>query len=183
MNPPDPDRTAPDLIVIPARFGSTRLPGKPLLALAGRTLLERVVANARRAADLARHCEVVVATDDDRIIDHARMLGVRAIMTDPALTSGSARAHAAALTMSGGGDAPERIINIQGDAPFIPPDTIAALIETLRQGTASLSARLGPARPIARAQKRRALFRHHVRARRAGAGSVVFQADPSCDAR
>jgi 3-deoxy-manno-octulosonate cytidylyltransferase (CMP-KDO synthetase) len=139
MNPPDPDRTAPDLIVIPARFGSTRLPGKPLLALAGHTLLERVVANARRAADLARHCEVVVATDDDRIIDHARMLGVRAIMTDPALTSGSARAHAAALAMSGGGDAPERIINIQGDAPFIPPDTIAALIETLRQGTADVA--------------------------------------------
>ena len=85
-----------DLIVVPARFGSTRLPGKPLLQIAGRTLLERVVAVARAAADLAGGCDVVVATDDARIVDHARALGIEVTLTDTALDSGSARAFAAA---------------------------------------------------------------------------------------
>ncbi|PKP95431.1 MAG: 3-deoxy-manno-octulosonate cytidylyltransferase [Alphaproteobacteria bacterium HGW-Alphaproteobacteria-14] len=143
MNPPacdwQADRCSPDLIVIPARYGSTRLAGKPLLTLAGRTLLSRVVANAARAADLAQACALVVATDDERIADHAGALGVRAILTDPALTSGSARAHAAALVLAAEGLASERIINLQGDAPFIPPTIIAALITALRESRAAVA--------------------------------------------
>ncbi len=128
MTWPDAETLDNDLIVIPARYGSTRLPGKPLLKLAGRTLLERVVANARVAAKVAGNCGLVVATDDQRIADHAAEIDACAIMTDVALTSGSARAHAAAKEVG----APDRIVSLQGDAPFIPAETIAALIERLR---------------------------------------------------
>lgn len=125
-----------DLIVVPARHGSTRLPGKPLLPIAGRTLLERVTAVARTAARLAGNCEVVVATDDERIADHARMLGAEAVMTDESLDSGSSRACAAARSRP---RAPGLVINLQGDAPFIPPAVVAALLGTLRGGTADVA--------------------------------------------
>lgn len=127
---------ADDLIVVPARFGSTRLPGKPLLEIAGRTLLERVLASARAAADLARDCRVVVATDDERIAAHARELDTQVVMTAPELNSGSARAAAAARLQDA---PPARVINLQGDAPFIPPATIAGLIATLRNGDADVA--------------------------------------------
>ncbi|WP_068092774.1 3-deoxy-manno-octulosonate cytidylyltransferase [Novosphingobium rosa] len=134
---PDSDGSgAPDLIVIPARYGSSRLPGKPLLRIAGRTLLERVVAMARQAATQAGHCTLVVATDDQRIADHAAELGVAVAMTDAALESGSARACAAARQQA---QRPQLVVNLQGDAPFIPPATIAGLIETLRRGKADVA--------------------------------------------
>lgn len=122
-----------DLIVIPARYGSTRLPGKPMLKIAGKTMLERVVANATRAADQVSRCDVVVATDDHRIAAHAESIGARAVMTSPALNSGSSRAQAAAEAQE---NAPTGVINLQGDAPFIPPATIAALITALRESHA-----------------------------------------------
>lgn len=122
-----------ELVVIPARYGSTRLPGKPLLKIAGHTLLERVVANASRAADQVGDCDVVVATDDQRIADHAKAIGARVVMTSCELNSGSSRAQAAAEAED---TAPAGVINLQGDAPFIPPATIAALIEALRTGDA-----------------------------------------------
>lgn len=121
----------PDLIVIPARHGSTRLPGKPLLPIAGRTLLQRVVAVGRAAAAQAGDCTVLVATDDDRIADHARDLGVEVAMTAEALDSGSARAFAAAQGRVGPHGL---VINLQGDAPFIPPTVVADLLRTLRTG-------------------------------------------------
>lgn len=135
MTSPDTQPFASDLVVIPARYGSTRLPGKPLLKIAGRTLLERVVANARSAAQMVGDCDLVVATDDERIADHAAEIGVRVIMTDRSLTSGSARSHAAAAKCG----SPDRIISLQGDAPFIPASTVAALVDRLRKGNASVA--------------------------------------------
>lgn len=119
-----------DLIVIPARFGSTRLPGKPLIEIAGRTLLERVVAIGRRAVALSGHAELVVATDDARIAEHADALGCTVAMTADTIQSGSGRAHAAASTRA---IPPEIVVNLQGDAPFVPPAVIAALIRALRE--------------------------------------------------
>lgn len=130
------DVSPPDLIVVPARYGSTRLPGKPLLPIAGRSLLERVVAIARAAAADAGHCDVVVATDDQRIADHALALGANVAMTGADLDSGTMRAHAAALQRA---QQPARIINLQGDAPFIPPAIVADLLRTLRSGTADVA--------------------------------------------
>ena len=105
-----------DLIVVPARFASTRLPGKPLLRLAGRTLLERVVENARAAAAELGDCQVLVATDDGRIAAHAEEIGVAVALTAADLDSGTVRAAAAAAQCT---QRPARVINLQGDAPFV----------------------------------------------------------------
>lgn len=131
-----PSPPARDLIVIPARFGSTRLPGKPLLKVAGRTLLERVAAVARAAAAEAGGCRVMVATDDERVAEHARGLAVDVALTADSLDSGTARACAAA---QGCGRLPDRVINLQGDAPFVPPVVVVGLIATLRQGGADVA--------------------------------------------
>ncbi|NLR72465.1 3-deoxy-manno-octulosonate cytidylyltransferase [Novosphingobium sp. ERN07] len=129
------DLPANDLIVVPARYGSSRLPGKPLMALAGRSILERVVANAQAAAAEAGHCAVMVATDDSRIADHAASLGVDCAMTAAELDSGTVRAHAAARQMP---IPPARVVNLQGDAPFIPPSIIAGMLRHLRDTRADV---------------------------------------------
>lgn len=118
-----------DLIVIPARWGSTRLPGKPLHPIAGRTLLSRVVQVARRAAALAGNVEVLVATDDARVEAHARAIGATTVMTDCGIVTGSGRALAAARLV---GASAERLVNLQGDAPFTAPDAVATLIRAMR---------------------------------------------------
>lgn len=131
------------LIVIPARYGSTRLPGKPLAQIAGRTMLERVVDTASRAAALAGAgagsgpvaAEVVVATDDDRIASHCSAIGARWVMTSPEAPSGTDRALLAveALKEREGGREPDFVVNLQGDAPFTPPGHVAAVIEAARR--------------------------------------------------
>lgn len=93
-------------------------------------MLERVVAVARVAAEQAGDCAVVVATDDARIAEHADSLGVAVAMTGAECDSGSSRACAAALVQD---QRPERVINLQGDAPFVPPSVVTGLIETLRR--------------------------------------------------
>ena len=99
-------------------------------------MLERVLANGAHAAQLAGGCELVVATDDERIADHAHALGAKVAMTDPSLDSGSARAHAAALQQA---SIPGRVICLQGDAPFIAGPIIAGLLARLREGTAQVA--------------------------------------------
>ena len=112
------------LIVIPARWKSTRFPGKPLHPIAGISMLART-ADVAKKAGAACGARVVCATDDDRILDHARSIGLEAVMTDPDLASGTDRARAAADLV-----APEAefIVNLQGDAPFTPVSHVSALI-------------------------------------------------------
>jgi 3-deoxy-manno-octulosonate cytidylyltransferase (CMP-KDO synthetase) len=131
---PSPHAVAPDLIVIPARFASKRLPGKPLILIAGATLLERVVDVARHAADIAGNCDIVVATDDPRIAAHAETIGCPSVMTSPDIASGSGRAYAAATLRAA---PPPIIVNLQGDAPFIPPDMVAELLTAARASDAA----------------------------------------------
>ena len=113
------------LIVIPSRYGSTRFPGKPLHMIAGKTLLERVCEIAASACETNDAAEFVVATDHQDIADLAAQIGAPCVMTDPHLPSGSDRALAAANIVAP--DA-EFIVNLQGDAPFTPPDYVSALI-------------------------------------------------------
>lgn len=129
-----PDLPAPDLIVVPARFGSKRLPGKPLIPIAGKTLLERVVDVARRAAALVGECDVVVATDDVRVEEHAAAIGCPAVMTSTEIASGSGRACAAANLRE---RRPRTVVNLQGDAPFIPPEVVARLLAFSRTSEAA----------------------------------------------
>ncbi len=125
-----------DLIVIPARFGSTRLPGKPLMQIAGRTLLERVLHVARAAAARIDGVDIVVATDDARIFDHAVALGSKAVMTGSDISSGTGRALAAAQQRQ---DEPDIIVNLQGDAPFVPVDAVVRLLEAARSHRADVT--------------------------------------------
>ncbi|WP_084398690.1 3-deoxy-manno-octulosonate cytidylyltransferase family protein [Henriciella aquimarina] len=114
------------LIVIPARHGSTRFPAKPLHQIAGHTLVARVADIARRTAETRPDVAYVIATDHDEIEAHAKEIGAPVVMTDPDLPSGTDRALAAAR---GFGEAPDFVLNLQGDAPFTPPAYLNALIE------------------------------------------------------
>ena len=99
---------------------------KPLRPIAGVSLLHRAI-RAARAGMAGSGARLLVATDDPRVADHAAELGAEAVMTDPGIASGSGRALAAARIA-----APDagRIVNFQGDAPFLPPDALPALLAT-----------------------------------------------------
>jgi 3-deoxy-manno-octulosonate cytidylyltransferase (CMP-KDO synthetase) len=113
--------------VIPARYHSTRLPGKPLAIIDGKTMIEHVY---RRAARARRVDAVVIATDDVRIANAAAGFGATAIMTRATHPTGTDRLAevAAALTC-------DIVVNVQGDEPFITPDAIDAAIEPLMQNS------------------------------------------------
>jgi 3-deoxy-manno-octulosonate cytidylyltransferase (CMP-KDO synthetase) len=118
-------------VVVPARYASTRLPGKPLLEIHGRPMVQRVV--ERAAASGAR--EVLVATDDARIAaavhDPRRPGASIAVMTDPALPSGTDRV-AAVASLRGWSDE-VLVVNVQGDEPFLPPRLIQQAAELLER--------------------------------------------------
>ncbi|MFN2483047.1 MAG: 3-deoxy-manno-octulosonate cytidylyltransferase [Pyrinomonadaceae bacterium] len=111
--------------IIPARFDSTRLPGKPLLDIGGRPMIVRVCERAAAARNVAR---VVVATDDRRIHEAVRAAGYEALMTSPAHASGSDRLAEAAAAL---GEEFDVIVNVQGDEPLISPRTIERAVDAL----------------------------------------------------
>ncbi len=116
-------------IIIPARYGSTRFPGKPLARIAGQSMLSRVVDLARKAA--GGRASVTVTTDDQRIMNHAEEdIGVDCILTGSCAT-GSDRVLEAAAQMEA---KPDFIINLQGDAPFTPIEAIRAIIDAADGG-------------------------------------------------
>lgn len=105
-------------VVIPARYASTRLPGKPLRELAGRTMLQHVCERANESsAD-----EVIIATDDNRIADAARGFNATVCMTSTEHTSGTERLAEVVETLGWGDDTV--VVNLQGDEPLMPPDLI-----------------------------------------------------------
>ncbi len=117
-------------IIIPARYGSTRFPGKPLHPIAGFSMLARTVRVAERAAE-GSGALVLVATDDERIEAHCKEIGVGCVMTDPELASGTDRVRAAAAMAASDADF---VVNLQGDAPFTPPAQVAAVIANAEKG-------------------------------------------------
>lgn len=112
-------------IIIPARYASTRLPGKPLVTVSGQTLLERVVRLSQAAAVGLSQVSVIVATDDDRIARHCKEIGVTCLMTAPESPSGTDRVAEAVQQLH---EKPDFILNMQGDAPLTPPDFLRAMI-------------------------------------------------------
>lgn len=117
--------------IIPARYASTRFPGKPLADIHGKTMLERVYTQAKKASLLD---EVLVATDDDRISKHAKSLGARVIMTSVEHPSGTDRCFEAYSVY---GKKFDYIINIQGDEPFLDPAQIDSIAKVC-DGTAEI---------------------------------------------
>jgi 3-deoxy-manno-octulosonate cytidylyltransferase (CMP-KDO synthetase) len=127
-------------VVIPARFDSSRLPGKALLPLAGKPMLQWVHERARSS----RATEVLIATDDERIAVAARGFGAEVVMTARKHVSGTDRIAEVAMTR-GWGDA-DIVVNVQGDEPLIPPpviDQVAQLLaDTPRADIATLAVKL-----------------------------------------
>lgn len=116
--------------VIPARYGSTRLPGKPLASIAGKSLIQRVYEQAARSRTLDWLC---VATDDSRIVADLHRIGGQAILTSPDHPSGTDRiAEAVEILEQRDAIRPGIVINIQGDMPFVHPDMIDEIVKALR---------------------------------------------------
>lgn len=107
------------IAIIPARYASTRFPGKPLAMLGGKTVIRRVWEQVSRVID-----DVAVATDDRRIADAVEAFGGRAVMTSPDHRSGTDRCYEACCKIGGEYDV---VVNVQGDEPFISPSQIRAL--------------------------------------------------------
>lgn len=111
----------PILGIIPARYASTRFPGKPLIDILGKSMIRRVYEQAMKSTLLT---DVVVATDDERIYQHVESFGGKAVYTKEEHPSGTDRCYEAFQKMNG---SYEYVINIQGDEPFIDPTQIDLL--------------------------------------------------------
>ena len=127
------------LIVVPARYASTRYPGKPLVELTGatgerRSLVRRSWEAATSVAGVDR---VVVATDDERIADASRAFGAEVAMTPDTCRNGTERCALVARDRAGPDDI---VVNLQGDAPLTPPWFVAALVEAMQTDPALLVA-------------------------------------------
>jgi 3-deoxy-manno-octulosonate cytidylyltransferase (CMP-KDO synthetase) len=132
-------------VIIPARYGATRFPGKSLALLAGKPLICHVVerALAARGVDL-----VVVATDDDRIAAVARVAGAVTVMTGEAAT-GTDRVAEAARRLS---PRPALVVNLQGDEPLIEPAAIEALLAVMSDPAVKMATLARPGAGAARAR-------------------------------
>lgn len=114
---------APDagtIVVIPARYESSRFPGKPLALIAGISLLERTW---RRTCQAVDQDAVYVATDDQRIADHASDFGAQIVMTSHSHPTGTDRCHEVAEALDA-----SLVINVQGDEPMVDPETISLVL-------------------------------------------------------
>jgi 3-deoxy-manno-octulosonate cytidylyltransferase (CMP-KDO synthetase) len=111
------------LVIIPARYSSSRFPGKPLVDIGGKSMIQRVYEQASKVIE-----DTYVATDDDRIIKAVHYFNGRAVMTSPDHKSGTDRcAEAAGLIEKSTGKEFKIIINVQGDEPFLQPEQLDSL--------------------------------------------------------
>ena len=109
--------------IIPSRYGSTRFPGKPLIDINGKSMIQRVFEQAQQSGHLT---DVIVATDDERIFNHVKSFDGKVIMTSSSHESGTDRCEEVVNNMNENFDV---IINIQGDEPFIDPNQINQLCQ------------------------------------------------------
>ncbi len=124
------------VIVIPARYASTRLPGKPLLKIGAKFLIEWVYGKALESRLKNR---VVIATDDERILDAARSFGAETVMTSKDCTSGTDRVCEAVKAVGG-----DLIVNLQGDEPFVRADMIDTLFSAMETNKLEMATLCSP---------------------------------------
>src|SRR5215475_3974127 len=117
------------VIVIPARYGATRLPGKPLVSLAGQPMIQRVYDRAKLAKSVH---EVIVATDDDRIMEAVKAFGGQARMTRPDHRTGTERVAEVAAHVEG-----DVFVNVQGDEPLLDPAAVDTAVGALLEEPAA----------------------------------------------
>lgn len=155
--------------LIPARFASSRYPGKPLVELRGaggksKPLIQRTFEAARRVRGLD---SVQVVTDDERIVRACESFGAPVIMTSPECRNGTERCAEALAQL----DAPELVVNVQGDALLTPPHFVDALIERMRRADADVAT---PAMRLRSSEVRE--LEQEEKAGRVGGTSVVTDA-------
>jgi len=119
--------------IIPARYASTRFPGKPLIDIGGKSMIQRVVEQVQTCNVVT---EVIVATDDERILQHVANLGMRCIMTSPHHPSGTDRCLEA-YELSG--VQADFILNVQGDEPFVDAEQLNALAQLIARPEVSIA--------------------------------------------
>src|SRR2546423_4065365 len=123
------------VVVIPARYGATRLPGKPLVSLAGKPMIQRVFERAKLAKTPS---QVIVATDDERIVQAVQAFGGEARMTRSDHRTGTERVAEVAAHIKG-----DVFVNVQGDKPLLDPDSVdtavGALLEEPRAAVATVA--------------------------------------------
>jgi len=112
------------IAIIPARFDSTRLPGKPLALIDGRPMIQHVYERTAAANGVER---VLVATDDERVRASVRSFGGEVVMTDPRHVSGTDRIAEVAAALE-----EDIVVNVQGDLPFLEPDMVARALAPMR---------------------------------------------------
>lgn len=115
------------VVIIPARYGSTRLPGKPLRSIAGRPMVEHV----HRCAVASGAARILVATDDRRIVEACHAFGAEALLTDPTHATGTDRL--AEVVHREGFPDEAIVVNLQGDEPLMPPALLHQVAEILEQ--------------------------------------------------
>lgn len=118
------------LIVIPARYASSRFPGKPLVNIAGKTMIQRTYEVAKKLQDTSPSLRIIVATEDQRIKDHVESFGGEAALTSDTCLTGTDRVFEVASSL---GEKPDFIINLQGDAPLTPPHILKAILDHLAE--------------------------------------------------
>jgi 3-deoxy-manno-octulosonate cytidylyltransferase (CMP-KDO synthetase) len=123
-----PEKSA-TLAVIPARYASSRFPGKALAPIAGRPMIQHVFERVRKASTVSR---VVVATDDERIAEAVRGFGGEAVLTRSDHRCGTERVAEVAVNIPA-----DRYVNVQGDEPLIDPAAVDAVVEALEAGLAA----------------------------------------------
>ncbi|HOI31589.1 MAG: 3-deoxy-manno-octulosonate cytidylyltransferase [Bacteroidales bacterium] len=128
------------LAVIPARYASTRFPGKPLAMIQGKTMVRRVFEQVKKARFIT---DLVVATDDDRIATEVKNFGGNYVMTSPHHPSGTDRCFEALQKQQNPFDA---VINVQGDEPFIHPEQIEQLARLIQPEDVSIATLIQPIR-------------------------------------
>jgi len=128
--------------IIPARYASTRLPGKPLLSRTGKSLIQHVVESVRAASKISR---IVVATDDERIAENVASFGCECVMTSDLCRTGTDRLAEAADKLNLTPD--EIVVNVQGDEPDIPGECIDQLVELITAGDSEMATLARPISP------------------------------------
>ena len=151
--------------IIPARYASSRFPGKPLALIEGRTMVEWVYQHALEAFDT-----VAVATDDERIVREVQRFGGRAVMTSPEHRNGTGRcAEALALMQNETGEKADVVVNIQGDEPFIAPVLLSQLANCFENRNTQIATVVKPFDTIADLTNP-----NHVKAVITAAGRAVY---------
>ena len=148
-------------VIIPARYASSRLPGKPLLDIAGKTMLQRVYEQAGQS----KANRIVIATDDERIVQAAKSFNAEVVMTSDQHPSGTDRLEEVVSILGLSKSEQDIVINVQGDEPLIPPELIDQVANNLTQhsnaGIATLCEQIDTVEQVFNPNVVKVVFDHH----------------------